>query len=124
MAHVILYIDDEEQAHSAIDREARRLPVAMTHALSGSEGISAYERARAAGQPFEAVITDFQMPFTDGTAVVMAIRGHDRQARIYLASSNIDIIPAHASDDAIILEKPLRKADLERILAQLDATRA
>ncbi|HWM09925.1 MAG TPA: response regulator [Solirubrobacteraceae bacterium] len=112
----VLIADDDASTRLLVSTAVERLGHTTVVADDGSEAWRLYQEE----QP-EVVITDWQMPGMDGTALVKAIRSHDvsRYAYVMVLTGAADEDSARAtmeagSDD--LLHKPLDFAQLERKL--------
>jgi len=70
----ILIVDDDPMLLQSLKEVLEREGHHVTAADGGRAGIEAFERARANGDAFAAVITDLGMPHVDGRKVAAAVR--------------------------------------------------
>jgi two-component system response regulator AtoC len=70
----LLLVDDDQDIIVALERYFVRAGFALTTAANVAGGIARLEEAAAAQLPFDAVITDLNMPDGNGLAVLRAVR--------------------------------------------------
>jgi len=112
----VLIADDDPSTRLLVSSAVERLGHRCTVALDGSD---AWRRFQA--EPPDVVITDWEMPGMDGTALAGAIRGHPRSEYTYVM-----VLTGAADEDAArktmeagaddVMIKPLDPAQLERKL--------
>src|SRR5919197_1502478 len=112
----ILIADDDPGTRLTISAAVERLGHRCTVAEDGEAAWRAYQ-----AETPDAVITDWQMPGMDGTALVQAIRAHgdDRYSYVIVLTGVADEESARATMQAgadDLLLKPLEPAQLERKL--------
>ncbi|TNC51996.1 response regulator [Rubellimicrobium rubrum] len=73
----VLAIDDSRTIRELLRRALETAGMQVTTADDGVLGVSAF-----AGEAFDAVITDINMPNMDGFGVIEAIRAGDRNKRV------------------------------------------
>lgn len=78
-------------------------------AVTATNGITALERLKAEGSTYDAVITDYHMPYMDGLEVVRRIR-----LELNLAAHQLPVILLHSSSE----DQLIRKASRELAIAQ------
>ena len=113
----LLLVDDDTDIIVALERYFVRAGFEMTTAANVAGGIAALEKAAAARVPFDAVITDLNMPDDNGLAVLRAVR------RLFPACPTIVLTGAATvavSVEAMrlgaltLIEKPAPPRELER----------
>jgi two-component system response regulator AtoC len=113
----LLLVDDDQDIIVALERYFSRAGFAMTTAANVAGGIARLEEAAAARLPFDAVITDLNMPDGNGLTVLRAVR------RLFPACPTIVLTGAATvavSVEAMrlgaltLIEKPAPPRELER----------
>jgi CheY-like chemotaxis protein len=118
----ILVMDDEEMIRSLAAEMLNKLGYRVTVCAEGSEAVSLYNGARAAGHPFSAVIMDLTVPGgMGGREAARQILDMDPEARLIVSSgySNDPVLAdyrRHGFCDSIA--KPYQVAELARILGR------
>lgn len=124
--HRLLLVEDNPDSSRLIQRFLERDGYAVETAKTGRSGLACAQRER-----FAAIITDLAMPQMDGTSMVRALRGWERQ-RGY---SDTPIIALTAQGDELFraecleagmndyLTKPVERDRLRRALARVIDTR-
>src|SRR6185295_7862910 len=112
----ILIADDDPGTRLTVCAAVERLGHRCTVTEDGESALRAYQ-----ADPPDAVITDWQMPGMDGTALVQAIRGQGdgNYAYVMVLTGEADEESARATMEAgadDLLLKPLEPAQLERKL--------
>lgn len=114
----ILVIDDEKDLVEDMIAILENENYSVVSASDGSEGIFKLENQR-----FDAVVTDLNMPKTDGVGVIDAIRKSPTASHlpIIVLSGNFDQFRAQVSkhSNVYVLEKPFKSADLKNILKRV-----
>ena len=84
----ILVVDDEDINREVLVDQLLSWDMRPVEASDGPLALLALNRARDAGDPFQVVITDMQMPGMDGTALARIVKGDDKlkDTRIVLFS--------------------------------------
>jgi diguanylate cyclase (GGDEF)-like protein len=112
----VLIADDDPTSRLLVSSALERLGHRCTVAEDGAEAWTRFQE-----EPPEVVITDWEMPGMDGTALARAIRGHDENAYTYVmvltgaADEEAARAVMEAGADDLLL-KPLDPAQLERKL--------
>ncbi|MCF8510632.1 MAG: response regulator [Rhodobacteraceae bacterium] len=108
-----LVVDDQFINRTILERQLVPCGISVTLCRSGAEALAALETGS-----FDVVITDHDMPEMDGLQLASRIRAAGHAMPLVLVSSS----PANARDSegaehlAIILQKPILRADLYRHL--------
>jgi len=117
----ILILDDEVSLVDALSRHLRRQGYAPTHAYLVSEAALAVEQSIREGEPFEAIVTDLQLPDGDGRSIVRLARDKLPRCPVVVitgsgsVSSSVDAVRLGA---VTVLEKPVQLSLLERELQE------
>jgi two-component system, cell cycle sensor histidine kinase and response regulator CckA len=119
----ILVMDDEEAICNLLRAMLTRLGYIVDCVRNGTEAIDAYERARAAGQPFAAVILDLTIPGgMGGLAAIERLRAIDPQVKA-LVSSGYANDPVMADFQHYgfsgVIEKPYSTQSLQEALQRV-----
>jgi two-component system sensor histidine kinase/response regulator len=118
----VLVVDDNATNRVIVDAYLRSSGVRCEQAASGAEALAAMHAAARAGEPFEVVVLDAQMPEMDGLDLAAAIRQAPslREARLVMLTSTGDH-RARARELGITgyLTKPVRRARLLDTLAHV-----
>lgn len=107
----ILVVDDSGTIRKAIRRILEAMEYAVHEAADGEAALAALE----AGESFEAVVCDIDMPVMDGLAFLAAV-----QARPQLSAPPIIMCTTHISFDKI--QTALTLGASEYIMKPFDAT--
>lgn len=145
----ILIADDNELCRKAIFRQLEKFTTHVTACEDGAQALEAYKKA---SQPYQFVFTDYQMPQMNGLELIAAIRAYEGtkdntlQAKIIRKESYKNYIVLTGDDDAeveeqakrngvnsicklsywklIIVKKPIKSEDLNKIISQWPANLA
>src|SRR6266850_4307431 len=126
-ARRILILDDEVPLVEALVRHLGRRGYTPTPAYLVSEAVRAIEDSLRDGTPFQAIVTDLQLPDGDGRAIVRLAREKLPRCPVLMmtgsrsVSSTVDAIRLGA---VTVLEKPVPMETLEKELRQAMASRA
>ena len=106
----ILAVDDNETAREVVGAMLRSMSFAAHVVDSGWAALAEVRRAAEAGEPYEIVFLDWQMPSMDGIATARAIRalGLERPPRLVM-------LTAYGRDDLL---QPAQEAGIEEICAK------
>ena len=104
----VLLIDDNEHARDVIGDMLRSMTFVVATAASGREGIAEIARAVGAGEPYEIVFLDWQMPELDGIATAQEIRRN-----MPTAAPHLVMITAYGREEVI---KAANEAGIEDVL--------
>jgi signal transduction histidine kinase/HAMP domain-containing protein len=122
----ILIIDDDPLIIESVRETLRADGHRVTAAEGGQAGIDAFEAARAAGEPFELVITDLGMPYVDGRRVAASIKAASPNTPVVLLTgwgqrlTAENQVPPHVDR---VLNKPPRLREIRAALAELARAR-
>jgi CheY-like chemotaxis protein len=111
----ILVVDDDEDVRKSLVRLLQVSGHTTVEARDGKTGIRAYTE----DGPFDAVVTDYQMPYANGVVLIMSIRALNREQKVILVSGDPPQIPDHVKQlvgDFPMLRKPYRSAELLALL--------
>ena len=118
----VLVVDDNATNRAIVDAYLRSSGVRCELADSGAEALAAMHAAVRAGEPFDVVVLDAQMPEMDGLDLAAAIRQAPslRGARlVMLTSTGEHRARARELGIAGYLTKPVRRARLLETLADV-----
>lgn len=117
-----LAADDNEDSRKLASLMLKREGMVVAQAEDGKQAL---EHVRA--HPVDLILMDLEMPVMSGLEAIAAIRAQEAQRRVKIVA-----LSAHADDSArqkclaagadAYLIKPMRMADLQRILATLFGT--
>ena len=123
----VLIVDDNDTNRAIVEAYLRARDVRCESAASGGDALQAMHAAARAGEPFELVILDGQMPGMDGIELARAISMAPslRAARLIMLTSTVDGRPA-AREAGVhhYLTKPVRRARLLETVAEAMGTLA
>lgn len=124
MSKRILVVDDEPHVTRLVKQ---KLSGAGYEATSATNGLAAIEMVENHG-PFDAIVTDYNMPKMDGRQLCEAVRGRYPEAKIqiYLVTARLEgplRSWAECMNDVEFIEKPLSMRDLLGRLEKLFTTR-
>ena len=123
----VLVVDDNATNRAIVEAYLRARDVRCASAASGAEALQAMHAAARAGEPFEVVVLDGQMPGMDGIELARAISRAPslRGARLIMLTSTVDRRTA-ARDAGVhhYLTKPVRRARLLETVAEVMGTLA
>ena len=121
----VLVVDDDPLVLETL----RNMVVATGHAVTiadgGRNGIEAFDRARAGGAGFDAVVTDLGMPGVDGRALARAVKLASPSTPVVLLSGWGEGLQAGARrqpDIDLVLAKPPKLRELREVLARLGSS--
>ena len=129
LAHIkkMLIVDDNAENARILNNMAASVSgadiVCASNALDALEKLSAASKTDA---PFEAAIIDYKMPFLDGMALVEKMRQIEKLSgvKIIVMSAACDMMPVIARFQRLsvgaFINKPVRKAELLKVLCGLD----
>lgn len=120
----VLIVDDEAAARKAIQdlivsivMDLRHAPVRILRAASAEEALGVIS-----GEPVDLLITDYDLPGLTGLELIQQISDRLEIMKVLLTdkppSLQVRILAAEAGLEAII-QKPVRREDLRRILTRL-----
>jgi signal transduction histidine kinase/DNA-binding response OmpR family regulator/CHASE3 domain sensor protein len=123
----VLIVDDNDTNRAIVEAYLRARDVRCETAASGPEALQVMHSAARAGEPFEVVVLDGQMPGMDGIELAQAISMAPslRAARLIMLTSSVDRRPA-AREAGVhhYLTKPVRRARLLETVAEAMGTLA
>ncbi len=123
----LLVVDDNATNREIVEAYLGAPGVEIETAGSGTDALTAMHTAARAGEPFELVILDGQMPGMDGIELAQAISLAPslRDARLLMLTSTTDRrVAARAAGIAHYLQKPVRRERLLEAVAEAMGTTA
>lgn len=122
----VLVIDDEVLIHKLIKSTLNLMGVRKIEvALDGSAGLKAVQLKEQAGEPFNVIICDWDMPVMDGISFLETFRKNDKNAVVIMVTartSQLDFDKAKNKGVDYFFMKPLDMTMLKiRLAAALDA---
>ena len=123
----MLVVDDNATNREIVEAYLSAPGVACKTAASAPDALTAMHAAARAGEPFELVILDGQMPGMDGIELAQAISLAPslRGARLLMLTSTTDRrVAAREAGIAHYLQKPVRRARLLETVAEAVGTTA
>ena len=120
----VLLVDDNESARLVIGDMLRSMTFRVTTVDSGPAALTELSRAEAAGEPFEVVLLDWQMPDMDGVGTAAEIRRRwpsDLPILLMITAYGRDELIQAAQEVGIedVLTKPVNPSALFDTLMQL-----
>ena len=117
----VLVVDDSAPACAALDALATRLGAIVSVASSATEALRLLESASTAGDAFDVVLMDFQMPQRSGVDALDEARRRGLTvppAVLVVAPTELPFVTAHphAAAAKVHLHKPVRREDLVRAI--------
>ena len=119
--HNILIVDDDPLLIKSLRDALETDGHVVTPANGGQAGIDTFEKAKAAGEVFDVVITDLGMPNVDGRRVAVAIKQASHSTPVIMLTgwgqrlnTEGDIPPGVDK----VLSKPPKLRELREALAQ------
>lgn len=116
MSARILVIDDEDELRLSVSKVLSKLGHEVVVAANATQGLE-----RMASMRFELVLTDFRLPDFDGLEVLTRARALQPDAEVVLLTAFASIplaVQAVKQGAYDFLQKPFRKADLERVVGR------
>ena len=115
----VLIVDDLPENLTVLTGQLKKLGITPDSASSPADAIKLINRTHKAGGSYDLMISDYQMPHTDGYSLVKAIRGKavlDAMKIIVLSSVDSDQVRKKfaSMDDCIFHQKPVRMSHLRR----------
>jgi two-component system sensor histidine kinase/response regulator len=92
----VLVVDDNDNAREVMVAILRSMTFVVGAVESGAAALAEVQRASAAGEPYEVVFLDWQMPEMDGIATARAIRALELPQRPFLI-----MVTAYGRDDLL-----------------------
>ena len=123
----LLVVDDNATNREIVEAYLGAPGVEIETAGSGTDALTAMHTAARAGEPFELVILDGQMPGMDGIELAQAISLAPslRDSRLLMLTSTTDRrVAARAAGIAHYLQKPVRRERLLEAVAEAMGTTA
>jgi two-component system sensor histidine kinase/response regulator len=125
----VLVVDDNQTNREILQQQLEGWHMRVTCARSGEEALTLMEQAARAGSCFALTILDMHMPGMDGLHLASAIQGRPDLADTPLmmltsTASNLTESQRQASGIRRFLNKPVRRADLLRVVCSVLAPTA
>jgi two-component system sensor histidine kinase/response regulator len=125
----VLVVDDNQTNREILQQRLEGWHMRVTCARSGEEALELMAQAVRAGASFALTILDMHMPVMDGLQLASAIQRRPDLAHIPLVmltstASNLTDAQRQASGILRFLNKPIRRADLLRVLCSILAPAA
>ena len=123
----ILILDDEVALVDALTRHFRRRGYDLTQTYLVADAVQAIEQSVRDAVPFDAVITDLQLPDGDGRTIVRLAREMLPRCPVVMMTGSRSIsgtVDAIRLGAVTVLEKPVAAEVLEKELRQAMASRA
>jgi CheY-like chemotaxis protein len=118
----VLCIDDEPLLRELLKEILEFYHHTVETADGGQKGLHAFQRARAAGQPFDVVITDLGMPVVDGRQVAEKVKTESPGTPVIMLTGWGTMLEDKGENiprvDAV-LSKPPRVAELVDMLSKV-----
>jgi signal transduction histidine kinase/DNA-binding response OmpR family regulator len=120
----VLVVDDNRTNRRILEGLLRRWDMASTSVESGAEALKQLSAAWDAGEPYELILTDLNMPAMDGFTLVERIRERSNlsAATIMMLSSSGhrgDAARCQQLGMAAYLMKPIRQTELREAIARV-----
>jgi len=123
----ILILDDDVPLVDALTRHFRRRGYELTQTYLVADAVQAIEKSLRDALPFDAVITDLQLPDGDGRTIVRLARQMLPRCPVVMMTGSRSIsgtVDAIRLGAVTVLEKPVAAETLENELRQAMASRA
>ncbi len=120
----ILVVDDNEIASKILLDSLHQLPVHAEAVTTGKEALQRLQKAQQGGAPFHLLMTDWQMPETDGLELAKLALAMAKPPKIVLVTAfSYDDIQSEAEDIGIngFLTKPFNQSQVVDSLMRLYA---
>ncbi|MDI3338475.1 response regulator [Defluviimonas aestuarii] len=110
-----LIVDDVQINRVILERQLQTYGLEVTMCRSGAEALQAV----AGGDAFDVILTDHDMPELEGPELAARLRTAGIVSPILLLSSDPDAAEGGTSDMAAVLQKPILRSELFRVLQDL-----
>jgi DNA-binding response OmpR family regulator len=120
----ILVAEDEPSVRDFIRRALASAGHDVAAAADGSDALAALTRARAAGSPYDLLLTDILMPVMDGISLALTAARDQPALPIVLMTGYSDQRERAHGLDAIIRDILLKPFTLAELVARIDAVLA
>jgi CheY-like chemotaxis protein len=120
----VLVVDDEPLVREVVAEYLRVDSHTATTAADGREGLELFERAYAAGEPFELVVTDRAMPEVGGDQLAAALKQLSPQTPVLMLTgfgdfmTSADELPEGVE---LVVRKPVTLTVLRQAVAKVTA---
>lgn len=121
----MLLIDDEEEVRQNIQGVLENTGIEIDYAAEANQAVSLVQQAALEGRAYDVVVTDWEIPDTDGIEIIQRIRKETKQpAPILLLMAlnwrSIEQKARSAGADGFLF-KPFFASDLEKIITDMKA---
>jgi signal transduction histidine kinase/DNA-binding response OmpR family regulator/HPt (histidine-containing phosphotransfer) domain-containing protein len=116
-SHTVLVVDDNATNRRVLEIQLKTWGMKAASVSSGAGALK-----EMAGQAFDVVLIDFQMPDMDGVTLAKAIRRKTRTPLILLSSSGEIIVGEDANLFQIQIPKPIKHSHLFNALLRITGT--
>jgi len=118
----VLVVDDNQTNRDILREQMQSWSMQVSCVTGGEEALQAMAKAAHDGQPFELAVLDMHMPRMDGLQLAREIQTVPALAatRLMMLSStyaNTDEFARQSAGILRYLNKPIRRADLQRVIA-------
>ncbi|MEO8904477.1 MAG: EAL domain-containing protein [Polyangiaceae bacterium] len=113
--YAILLVDDDDQVLAFLQRVLGVAGAKLSIASSGAEAL-----ALLAKQPFDAIVSDIQMPGMNGLKLLHAVREHDLDLPVILMTGNPDLKSAAAAVEYGAFQYLIKPVAIERLRAVVE----
>ncbi|MEO7036748.1 MAG: EAL domain-containing protein [Polyangiaceae bacterium] len=113
--YAILLVDDDDQVLAFLQRVLGVPGAKLSIASSGAEAL-----AILAKQPFDAIVSDIQMPRMNGLKLLHAVREHDLDLPVILMTGNPDLKTAAAAVEYGAFQYLIKPVAIERLRAVVE----
>jgi DNA-binding NtrC family response regulator len=123
----LLILDDEEALVEALSRHFQRRGYEVAGLFLLADAVAAIEASIAQGRPFDAIVTDLQLPDGDGRSIVRLAREKLPHCPVLVMTGSRSVsgsVEAMRLGAVTVLEKPIPTARLEAELRQAIDDRA
>ncbi len=111
----ILLVDDDDRVLAFVQRALEVPGARISVASSGAEAL-----ALLATQPFDAIVSDIQMPGMNGLKLLHAVREHDLDLPVVLMTGNPDLKTAAAAVEYGAFQYLIKPVAVERLRAVVE----
>ncbi len=117
----VLLVEDGTMNRRLIQAILTRAGAEVQSACDGAEGLELFERARDAGEPFDLVVTDIQMPVMDGLAMTRILQMSAPEIPVLALTANALDTDRQRAFDAGCCAYLCKPVDRAALLAECNA---